>query len=318
MLEEKSKWFAIVNPKAGFGKVKKEWPTIQKHLIDEGVVFDFMVTERKYHAVELTVSAINRGYKKILCIGGDGTLNEIVNGIFIQTKYPQTDVLIGTIGIGKCNIFERMYAMPKSYKGIAAAIKEEKYFMQDIGVVQFFESRIRHTRYFANSGGIGFEAELNFNSNMLMESGRKIRIHFLFSILKSLIRYRKSMVKVQIDDFNLSGKFFSILVRIVTYNKEAILATPNANPDEAMFDIAIINNIRRWQVIRNLQRLSDSSIQNHPKISRYKGKKVTISSKPHVNLVVDGESLGSSPFSFSILPKSIKVLVGSDFKGVNQ
>jgi YegS/Rv2252/BmrU family lipid kinase len=316
-LEEKSKWFAIVNPKAGFGKVKKEWPIIQKHLLSESVDFDFSITKRKYHAVELTVSAINQGYKKILCVGGDGTLNEIVNGIYIQSKYSQTDVLIGAIGIGKCNIFGKLYAMPKSYQGIAATIKEEKYFMQDIGMVQFFESRIRHKRYFAISGGVGFEAELNFNSNMLKESGRKERIHFLFSILKSLICYRTSMVKVQIDSTNLSGKFFSILVRVVTSNEDAFLALPNANPNEESFDIVVINNISRWQVIRNLHRLSDGSIQNHPKIKKYKGKKVTISSKPHVNLVVDGESLGSSPFSFSILPKSIKVLVGPDFKGVN-
>jgi YegS/Rv2252/BmrU family lipid kinase len=317
-LEDKRKWFAIVNPKAGFGKVKKEWPIIQKHLLDESVDFDFSITKRKYHAVELTVSAISKGYKKILCVGGDGTLNEIVNGIFIQSKYPQSDILIGAIGVGKSNIFEKMYPIPKSYQGVAIALKEEKSFMQDVGMVQFFESRIRHTRYFANSGGIGFEAELIFNSNTLKESGRKGMIHFHFSIIKSLILYRTSMVKVQIDDINLSGKFFSIFVRVENCHEEGIPNFPNANPNEEMFDITIINNISRWQVLRNLHRLSSGSIHNHPKISRYKGKKVTISSKPHVNLEVDGESLGGSPFTFSILPKSIKVLVVPNFKGVNQ
>jgi YegS/Rv2252/BmrU family lipid kinase len=315
-LTEDKNWFAIVNPKAGSGKGKKDWPTIQNLLIEEGIDFDFALTQRKFHAVELAVSAAKKGYRKILSVGGDGTLNEIVNGVFIQKDVSTTDILIGVIGVGTGNDWQRMYGIPNTYHGKIKAIKEENTFLQDVGRVNFFESRINHDRYFANAGGVGFDAEVALSTNTLKEAGRKGKILYMYSLLKTLFAYQTTMVSVKIDDEKINGKIFSITLGIGKYNGGGMIQLPKASPDDGLFDITVIKDMSRLDVIRNIHRLYNGSILNHPKIFGYQGYNVAISSKPHLNLEVDGESLGSSPFTFSILPKSIRVVVGADFKGV--
>ncbi|MFO8021020.1 MAG: acylglycerol kinase family protein, partial [Perlabentimonas sp.] len=104
-----SNWFVIVNPEAGSGKAFHHWPGIKEELSRANINYTHVLTERKFHAVELTVSAINKGYRKIISVGGDGTLNEIVNGLFIQKKVEPTDVTIGVIGVGTGNDWLRTY-----------------------------------------------------------------------------------------------------------------------------------------------------------------------------------------------------------------
>lgn len=313
---EKSIWFAIVNPEAGSGKGLKDWPTIKSLLESEAIAFDFKVTERKYHAVELTVWAIKNGYRKILVIGGDGTLNEVVNGVFIQSIVPTTQITIGVVGVGTGNDWQRTYSIPADYKSKVLAIKDEKTILQDVGKVEFFEARVRQSRYFANAAGVGFDARVAMVTNRLKESGRKGKILYIVSLLKTLFSYRSTMAKITIDEQNLGGKIFSMTLGIGKYNGGGMMQVPNAQPNDGLFDITIINKIRRINVLRNIFRLYNGTILNHPRVFGYQGKIITIASKPPVYLEVDGESLGTSPFKFSIVPQSIRVVVGADFTAI--
>jgi YegS/Rv2252/BmrU family lipid kinase len=312
-----NKWYTIINPEAGSGKGLKDWPAIKDLLEKEDIEFDFNLTDRKYHAVELTVLAIKKGYKKILIVGGDGTLNEVVNGVFIQSILPTTDVTIGVIGVGTGNDWQRTFSIPVDYHGKVLAIKNERTILQDVGRVDYFESRIRHSRYFANAAGTGFDAKVAYTTNKLKESGRKGKILYFFSLLKSLLSYRSTMASISIDQNRINGKVFSVTLGIGKYNGGGMMQVPNAKPDDGLFDITIIKKIRRSEVLRNIYRLYNGTILNHPKIFGYQAKTASISSKPPVYLEVDGESLGSSPFSFYLVPQSIKVVVGADFSSID-
>lgn len=313
---DKKNWFAIVNPEAGSGKGLKDWPTIKSILESEGVDFSYSITERKYHAVELTISAIREGYRNILVVGGDGTLNEVVNGVFIQSVVATTQITIGVIGVGTGNDWQRTFAIPHDYHGKVISIKNEKTILQDVGKVEFFEARVRQSRYFANAAGVGFDARVAMATNRLKESGRRGKILYISSLLKTLFRYRSTVAKIAIDEQNLGGKIFSMTLGIGKYNGGGMMQVPNALPDDGLFDITIIKKIRRINVLRNIFRLYNGTILNHPRIFGYQGKTITIASKPPVYLEVDGESLGTSPFKFSIVPQSIRVVVGADFSTI--
>jgi len=140
---------------------------------------------------------------------------------------------------------------------------------------------------------------------------------YMSSLLNTLIRYRSTVAKIKIDEQNLGGKIFSMTLGIGKYNGGGMMQVPNALPDDGLFDITIINKIKRINVLRNIFRLYNGTILNHPKIFGYQGKTITIASKPPVYLEVDGESLGTSPFKFSIVPQSIRVVVGADFSSIN-
>jgi len=315
-LSPNNKWFAIVNPKAGSGKGESDWPKIRLLLEEKGVDFEFRFTERKFHAVELSVWAINNSFRKLLVIGGDGTLNEVVNGLFIQKSVSPSNILIGVIGVGTGNDWQRTYSSAKGYTEKVEAIKEAKSFLQDVGVVRFFESKVQQTRYFANAAGLGFDAAVAQNTNKLKENGRRGKLLYILSLLKTLVSYQSSLISLSIDGQTIGGTIFSATLGIGKYNGGGMMPTPNAKPDDGLFDITVITNISRSGVLRNLGRLYNGSILNHPHISGFQGKEITVSSRPPVNLEADGESLGSSPFTFSIIPKCINVVVGADFENM--
>ena len=308
------KWFAIVNPQAGSGKGKVDWPKIKSLLKLNGILFDFALTEFKYHAVELTVNAINNGYKRILAVGGDGTINEVVNGIFIQQKFPTTDIVIGVISVGTGNDWSRMYNIPQEYEGKVAAIRVEKHFLQDVGIVEYEESMVRNTRYFVNTAGVGFDAEVARRTNHLKESGHKGKILYAGSLIKALISFKPSDISITVDGKKLEGRIFSLTIGIGKYNGGGMMQVPNAVPDDGLFDVTVIRQLRRFEIVRNIYRLYNGTILSHPKISGHKGSSVVVSSDVPIDIEVDGESLGVSPFTFSIIPKGINVVVGPSFR----
>src|ERR1035437_5448530 len=90
-------WLVIVNPNAGNGKGEKDWEKISYHLKNKGLSFAVKFTERKGHAIHITIEGISAGYRKIITVGGDGTLNEVVNGVFLNKVCPKTDVSLALI-----------------------------------------------------------------------------------------------------------------------------------------------------------------------------------------------------------------------------
>lgn len=314
---QNNKWFVVVNPEAGTGKGFRDWPIVNDMLERQGLKFDFAFTERKYHAVEITVWAIRNGFNRIAIVGGDGTLNEVLNGVFIQTERPPSEIILGVIGVGTGNDWQRSFALPHDYLGKVTALKEERTILQDVGRVEFFESRVKQIRYFANVAGVGFDAEVAKATNKLKEEGRRGRLLYLISILKALLVFKSSVAKVIIDNFSISGPVFSVILGMGKYSGGGMIPLPNAEPDNGLFEITVVKKISRLNLLLNIFRLYNGTILNHPKVFGYQSTTVKISANPPLNLEVDGESLGTSPFAFAIIPSGVRVVVGADFSTIN-
>ncbi|MDD3567006.1 MAG: diacylglycerol kinase family lipid kinase [Bacteroidales bacterium] len=309
-------WFVIINPEAGSGRGERDWPAIKALLEKHLLKFDFVFTQRKHHAVEITVRAIRGGYRKIICVGGDGTHNEIVNGVFIQQEVPTHDVTIATVAVGTGNDWAKTFFIPEDYEACILAIKEGNTFVQDVGKVEYFEARVKQARYFANAAGVGFDADVAKATNRLKEDGRKGRLLYLVSMIKTLVVFRSSAAKLQIDGAEHGGEFFSVTLGIGKYNGGGMMQTPNALPGDGLFDVTLIRRVNRLNVLWNVFKLYNGKILRHSKVVGHKAASVRITAKPSFNLEADGESLGTSPFVFKSIPKSIRVVVGADFSNL--
>lgn len=307
-------WFIVVNPRAGGGKGGADWPIIEWLLAKYRINFTHEFTEHKYHAIEITVKAIKNGYRKIIAVGGDGTLNEVVNGIFIQKLIPPSEITIGVIAVGTGNDWLRMYSTTHDYEECIRDIQSECVFKQDVGQVEFCESMVKHTRYFVNAAGIGFDAEVALQTNKLKDVGRRGTLLYMFSLLKSLIGYHHTKVNITVDSTEIQERILSLTIGIGCYNGAGMMQVPNAVVNDGLFDITIIKKISVLGVLRNIHRLYDGSILKHPKISSYRGREIKITSNPSTKLEADGESLGESPFHFTILPEAINVIVSKTYK----
>ncbi|BDX38053.1 diacylglycerol kinase [Tenuifilaceae bacterium CYCD] len=306
-------WFIVINPRAGGGKGSTDWPIIECLLAKYRINFTHEFTEHKYHAIEITVKAIKNGYRKIIAVGGDGTLNEVVNGIFIQKIITPSEITIGVIAVGTGNDWLRMYSTTHDYEECIRAIQSECVFKQDVGQVEFCESMVKHTRYFVNAAGIGFDAEVALQTNKLKDVGRRGTLLYMFSLLKSLIGYHHTKVNITVDSTEIQERILSLTIGIGCYNGAGMMQVPNAVVNDGLFDITIIKKISVLGVLRNIHRLYDGSILKHPKISSYRGKEIKITSNPPIKLEADGESLGESPFHFTILPEAINVVVSKTY-----
>ncbi|WP_320054160.1 diacylglycerol kinase family lipid kinase [uncultured Acetobacteroides sp.] len=307
------KWFAIVNPKAGKGRAVVDWPRISWMLTDAGVEFDHVFTQKKYHAVELTVRAIRSGYRKIISVGGDGTLNEIVNGIFIQKEVATTDVLLAMMPLGIGNDWIRMYGIPRTYADAIDAIKFGRSFLQDVGLVKFYEAKVHHERYFANAVGIGFDGYVAIGFNRLKEAGKKSKWLYVISMIKSVLTYKASKVAMRIDGDPISDEIYSITLGVGKYNGGGMIQMPNAIANDGLLDVTIIRKISGLNVLWNMPILYNGHIHRHSRITGHRGSDIAIHSIPQIPIEVDGESVGYSPFDISVVAKGINVIVGRDF-----
>ena len=302
-------WLVLVNPNAGIGKGKKDWGKISQFLDKYGFDYHSVFTERKLHAIELVIEHIALGYRKIIVVGGDGTMNEVVNGIFSQQQVPTTAITLGMVSVGTGNDWVRTYNIPLDYQQAIEIIKREKTMEQDAGIVQYANGQETFTRYFANMAGLGFDGLVAKKTNADKEKGSNVPMLYLVNLVSSLFSYNSSNIRINIDGREIKARVFSIGVGIGQYNGGGMMQAPDALPNDGLLDLTIIKHMSVLSVIANIRRLYDGTIRKVKQVVLLTGKNIRIDSDIQIPLETDGEFLGHSPFEFSILPKSIKIIM---------
>ena len=317
---DNQRWFVVVNPHAGTNKCIHDWPEIKQLLEDAGIDFTFVMTERIYHALSLVQNAIEEnGFKSILVVGGDGTLNEAVNGIMRQQEFPSEEIRIGMITVGTGNDWGRMYEIPTSYKEQVKILKKGHTFLQDVGMVKYRYASDEGKRYFVNIAGMGYDALVAKKTNILKQKGRGGAIMYLLSLVSGLFQYENTELTIEADGRPVfSGQVFTLSIGICKYNGGGMMQLPNAIPDDGLFDVTLIEKTTKMRVIRNIKNLYDGSFIKMKEVKTFTGKKFSIIAHPADKLFLetDGESLGHSPLDFEVIPKSIRLVVRKKYSVV--
>lgn len=308
------KWFVVINPISGSGKGLDDFPLISKLLRDNGIRCESVFTEHKHHATELTVSAINAGYRHIIVIGGDGTLHEVVNGLFIQKMVAPDQITIAVIAVGTGNDWIRMFGIPKRYSEAIRAIKEGYTFLQDVASVEYEESRYRQMRHMANVAGLGFDAAVIRRCMEMRNNGVKGASLYIRALISTFFRYKPTGVKVWIDDrLVYNNLLFSIAIGVGKYNGGGIQQLPQAVADDGLLDITIIRPLHWWNIIFRLKRLFNGSIYTIGHVLHAQGRKVRIESSPESLLEIDGELFGVTPVELHNVHRKVRVIVNRSF-----
>ncbi len=309
------KWFVVVNPNAGNQKGMHDWQSISRMLSLAGIDYLSYFTEYRGHAMELTRKYVHLGFRNVIVVGGDGTLNEVVNGIFTQDHVSPGEVTLAMIPVGTGNDWCRMFGIPSGYREAVNLLISGDRFLQDVGMLTFTDSEGRPaTRYFANIAGMGFDALVAEKTNIQKDQGKSGPLSYFINILKSLFTFSATRTTITFDGKRVNPQIFSMAVGIGQYNGGGMKQLPQAVPDDGLFDITIIRPIGKFKIIRNLLKLLDGSFTKLPEVDTYRTSGLTIESVPELYAEADGESLGHSPFILSVIPRSLSIIRGS-FQG---
>ena len=308
------RWAAIVNPVAGSGRGLTDWPQISGLLRDAGIAVDAMFTLHKYHATELTVTAVKQGYRRIIVVGGDGTIHETVNGFFIQRECPTTHILMAVIAVGTGNDWIRMFGIPRNYVDAIRSIREGHSFLQDVGRVSYYESKVHQERYLANVAGVAYDAAVCRGFNALKEKGYRGKWIYVFSAFREAVRYRTRRVRIEVDGEEVfRGKLFTGTIGVCKYTAGGLTQTPNAIADDGLFDLTVIPSMNRIRLFSRFRVVYTGNIYDIPRVSLFRGGSIRIEAERPIRLEIDGEILGFSDFEFRIVERALRVVVSEKF-----
>ncbi len=293
-MENKKKYLLIVNPVGGSGKTLKALPEIESIFRKRGLAYEFHFTQEPMHATEL-VKELADDFDVIVAVGGDGTINEIINGL------PELNKPFGLIPIGTGNDFARSCCIPLDDPESAIDILIEHNDQKiDVGLV--------NERRFVNVLGLGFEGRAN-------EVGRKLSfikgsIKYLLAIAWVLIFYKRIPIKLEAEGISIDEDIYLISIGNGWNVGGGLQLTPKAKLEDGFFDLCIVRNISRWTVIKNFSRLLNGTIDVLDEIEIFRVKSLKVTGNKPIPMHLDGEKLGGDRTSLdvSIIPKSQRVI----------
>jgi YegS/Rv2252/BmrU family lipid kinase len=304
----------IINPNAGKQRVHRDWPEISRLLQAAGLEFKHVFTEGSMDAARFAAEALGQGIRRLVMVGGDGTLNEVVHGLMQASPEITKEICLGLIPVGTGNDWTRMYGIPTDYKSAIDVIAAGHTVMQDVGLVRYQHTEGPKERWFVNVAGVGLDAEVVFDTNARKADGRGGKIAYLMSLLKAMFRYSALEANISIDGASVfNGKLYSANIGVCRFSGGGMQQVPAAIPDDGLFDVTIIRKVGKGKVIMNVKGLYDGSFIKMKEVSCFRGAIVNIESNDPLLLEVDGESLGRPPMEFSIRPLALKVCVPASY-----
>lgn len=302
-------WYIIANPTAGNHTARRKLSVIQKQLSASGITFELVETQYQKEAIQLVQQATQKGFRKIMAIGGDGTNNEVINGILNQTITPSHEITYCLLPVGTGNDWIKEYKIPTPIEKWIAALSSSTIFLQDIGKVSFFKNGKQQQRYFANVAGMAYDP---FVLSEMEKLKRPItnRLAYLAYGMYYVFKYKLQRARVSFNNSSVENYFYLINAGICRYSGGGMQLVPHAIPDDGHLALTLAGPLSKLGVILNSYRFYNGSIGAHPKVDTFSTKHIKVEAIDDPILVeVDGEVLGETPVEFSIIPKALKIVV---------
>ncbi|MBL7165893.1 MAG: diacylglycerol kinase family lipid kinase [Dehalococcoidales bacterium] len=296
----------IVNPIAGAGRTLKKWPHISDLLKSIGLRFEHDITEAPKHAIELARAAVRKGYELVVCVGGDGTINEVVNGLYDSGAIK--DVTLGIISTGTGSDYIRTIGIPPRYEDSCQRLLNPTKLQVDIGVVEYTSNSDQLKRLFVNFAGLGFDAEVVRSTTQKYKALGGMPA-YLLGLLTTLLCYKNRDITLKLDGQVQEKRVCSVVASNGKYGGGSMLMAPDADPSDGLFDVLTIDDLSKPDLLWSLPRIYKGTHLTHPKVTMTRAREVEIEARQRIFLQADGELLGEAPARFSLLPSALNIAV---------
>jgi diacylglycerol kinase (ATP) len=299
---------AIVNPAAGHGKALEAWAKVRAHL---KCAVETVRTEGPGHATRLAAQALAQSADTIVAVGGDGTINEVVNGFFEQDRLISNRASLAIVPHGTGSDFIKMLQLPPDAETAAAVIQAKNHRLLDLMKVRYTKlDGTPASRYAINITSFGMGAAVASRVNRSSKIfGRKMS--FVLATVRTAMAFSGSSVSMCFDNSKtIHAEVTNVAVGNGKYQGAGMLSCPRAAIDDGVLDVTVVEFLPALQLLRNLPLLYNGKIYSHPKIQFHRVQSVGADSKKTILVEVDGETVGRLPIEISVMPQALRMSVG--------
>jgi diacylglycerol kinase (ATP) len=303
-----SKYKIIVNPISGRGTGQKAIPQIEQTLHHMQLDFDLSVTERPWHASELALQAAEAGFDPVVSAGGDGTANEVLNGLMQSRIKKGYSPAMGVLCVGRGNDFAFGMGIPPTLELGLQALKQNQRRTIDVGYVE--GGMYPQGRYFGNGVGIGFDAVVGFEALKLAPlSGFP---SYIVAALKTIFLYFNApRVEIQLDDQTLNQPALMVSIMNGRRMGGGFMMAPESSSEDGLFDACIVGELTRPGIMKLMPRFMEGTQKGHPAVRFVRTTEITITAKEgSLPAHSDGETLctDGKKLSMRIIPQALEII----------
>jgi diacylglycerol kinase (ATP) len=268
-----------------------------------GLSGETLFSERPGHLIELARGAVDGGATLVIAAGGDGTLNEVVNGIAGR------DVELATIPLGTGMDFGRTYGIPKKFDDAVRVALDGATRTIDAGRVRYrtWDGEDAE-RWFANVGSVGMSGAVAQRANGMSKAlGGKAT--FFYALTRVFFEWENTDVTVTLDDGERRGRMHDVVVANGVWHGGGMKLAPDASPDDGLFDVVLIGDVGKLDFLTTAPKIYNGKHVRHPKVEVVRSARVEVDAPAPLPIEVEGEQVGTTPATFEIVPGALRVRV---------
>jgi diacylglycerol kinase (ATP) len=288
----------IVNPTAGSGHAARLIPWIRERLAPRPDA-ELLVTTRRGDAEEATARAVESGCDRVVVVGGDGTIQEVVNGV-LDGRAPTS---IGIVPVGSGNDLARSLGLPTDPAEAWTVAIGRGTRVIDAATASNREGR---RRWFASAGGIGFDAQVA--EAMSTRSGwQSGRAGYLLTTLSELRRFDNRRLRIVLDGEPIERRALLVAIANGPYYGGGMRIAPDAAPDDGWLDLCVVGDVSRLTAIRELPNLYRGTHVRNPAVSVHRARVIEVIGDGPTHAHLDGEPFGTIPLRVEIRAGCLEV-----------
>jgi diacylglycerol kinase (ATP) len=289
----------IANPRAGRGRVGAELPELERQLAARRLGYRIVETDGPGHATELARQALADGTRFLVAVGGDGTVHEVVNGMLRGDEPVRDDAVLGVVPAGSGSDFVRTFGLPQEVGKSVRHLTGDRLYRIDVIKAEFRSDDSPAARFISNIAECGLRAAVVARAERLPRWLGRSRDFWGFWL--SLVRYRPGELTVHADRKTFAGTANNVMVANCQFSGGGMKISPRSYPGDGLLDVQISTGPKS-EAFTLIPKIYRGEHVPHPHIKELRGKVIAVESERPVPVVGDGEVLGTTPATFTVLP----------------
>jgi diacylglycerol kinase (ATP) len=296
----------IANPRAGRGRVGQELPELERQLLARRLPHRIHETEAPGHAVELARRALDDGARFLVAVGGDGTVQEVVNGMLQDDRPVRPEAVLGVVAAGSGSDFVRTFGLPGDAARAVRHLEGDRLYRIDVIRAEYRDGEGTAFRYVPNIAEVGLGAEVVRRAERLPR--RLGRSRYFWGFWLSVGRYRPCPVTVGVDRKSFQGVANNVVVANCQFYGGGMKISPRSYPGDGLIDVQISTGPKS-EAFTLIPKIYRGEHVPHPHIKEMRGREIRVDAERTLPVEGDGEVLGTTPATFTILPEVLSLKI---------